>query len=69
MTQENLESLIALAIVLHTSLLILWFVLGAIGLRVLDIKFSEFRKQITDAIQQMRDAASEKDSQNGTDLT
>ena len=68
-TQENLESLIALAIVLHTSLLILWFVLGAIGLRVLNIKFSEFREQITDAIQQMRDAASEKDSQNGTDLT
>jgi len=68
-TQENLESLIALAIVLHTSLFILWISLGAIGLRVLDIKFSEFREQITDAIHQMRDAASEKESQNGTDLT
>jgi hypothetical protein len=66
-TQANLESLIALAIVLHTSLLIFWFSLGAIGLRVLDIKFSEFREQITDAIKQIRGAASEKDSQSGTE--
>ncbi len=68
-TQENLESLIALAIVLHTSLLILWFVLGAIGLRVLDLKFSEFRQQISDAIQQMRDATSDKESENEPELT
>ena len=68
-TEASPESLIALAIVLHTSLLILWFVLGAIGLRVLDLKFSEFRHQISDAIQQMRDATSEKDPQNGTDLS
>ena len=68
-TQANLESLIALAIVLHTSLFILWISLGAIGLRILDIKFSEFRKQISDAIQQMRDIAGEKESQNGTELS
>jgi hypothetical protein len=63
-TEENPESLIALAIVLHTSLLILWFALGGVGLRLLDLKFSEFRKQISDAIQQMRDAASEKNLQD-----
>jgi uncharacterized membrane protein YbhN (UPF0104 family) len=68
-TQANPESLIALAIVLHTSLFVLWFVLGAIGLRALDLKFSELRKQIGDGIQQMRDAASEKDTQKETELT
>jgi len=61
-TQANLESLIALAIVLHTSLLILWFALGTIGLRVLGIKYAEFRKQISDQIQQMRAAAGENES-------
>jgi len=61
-TQANLESLIALAIVLHTSLLILWFALGTIGLRVLGIKYAESRKQISDQIQQMRAAAGENES-------
>jgi hypothetical protein len=53
-TQVDPESLLALAVVLHAALLVVWFGLGAIGLRGLSLKFSDFRQQISDGIQQMR---------------
>jgi hypothetical protein len=53
-TQAEPGSLVALAVVLHAALLVIWFGLGALGLRVSGLKFSEFRQQITDGIQQMR---------------
>jgi uncharacterized protein (TIRG00374 family) len=53
-TRYDLEALLALSIVMHGVLLVFWFALGFWGLRVLELKFSEFRRQITDGIQQMR---------------
>ena len=53
-TRYDLEALLALSIVMHGVLLVFWFVLGFWGLRALDLKFAEFRRQITDGIQQMR---------------
>ena len=53
-TQADPDSLLALAVVLHAALLVVWFGLGALGLRVSGLKFSEFRQQITDGVQQLR---------------
>lgn len=53
-TQAEPGSLVAMAVVLHAALLVIWFGLGALGLRVSGLKFSEFRQQITVGIQQMR---------------
>jgi uncharacterized membrane protein YbhN (UPF0104 family) len=53
-TQADVDSLIALAVILHAALLVVWFGLGALGLRSLNLKFSEFRQQISAGIQQMR---------------
>jgi len=58
-TRYDPESLLALSIVMHGVLLVFWFGLGAWGLKGLDLKFSEFRRQINAGIQQMR---SEKDA-------
>ena len=60
-TRADADSLIALAIVLHAALLVIWFGLGALGLRALDLKFSEFRKQISAGIQQMRGQTNENE--------
>jgi hypothetical protein len=59
-TQANPDSLVALAVVLHAALLVIWFGTGALGLRVLDLKFSEFREQISAGIQQMRSETNER---------
>jgi hypothetical protein len=53
-TQADPDSLLALAVVLHAALLVVWFGLGALGLRASGLKFSEFRQQISAGIQQMR---------------
>jgi uncharacterized membrane protein YbhN (UPF0104 family) len=53
-TQADPDLLLALAVVLHAALLLVWFGLGALGFRVSGLKFSEFKQQITDGIQQMR---------------
>ena len=53
-TRADPGSLVALAVVLHVALLVIWFGLGILGLRVLDLKFSEFRRQISAGIQQIR---------------
>ena len=53
-TQAEPGSLVALAVVLHAALLVIWFGLGALGLRVSGLKFTEFRQQITDGIEQLR---------------
>jgi uncharacterized membrane protein YbhN (UPF0104 family) len=53
-TRYDLEALLALSIVLHGVLLIFWFALGFLGLRALDLKFAEFRRQITESVQEMR---------------
>lgn len=58
-TRYDLEALLALSIVMHGVLLVFWFGLGIWGLKSLNLKFSEFRQQISTGIQQMR---SEKDS-------
>jgi len=62
-TRAEVDALIALAIVLHAALLVIWFGMGALGLRVLDLKFSEFREQISTGIQQMRSETSENETQ------
>ena len=62
-TQANVDSLVALAVVLHAALLIIWFGMGALGLRVLDLKFSEFRGQISAGIEQMRSDTSKNETQ------
>lgn len=51
-----------MAVVLHAALLVVWFGMGALGLRVLDLKFSEFREQISAGIQQMRGETSESEA-------
>lgn len=61
-TRAEVDALIALAIVLHAALLVIWFGMGALGLRVLNLKFSEFREQISAGIEQMRSEHAEKDS-------
>ena len=61
-TRGDVNILVALSVVLHAALLAMWFILGAIGLRGLELKFSEFRRQITEGIQQMRDEASQRDT-------
>jgi uncharacterized membrane protein YbhN (UPF0104 family) len=58
-TRYDLEALLALSIVMHGVLLVFWFGLGIWGLKSLNLKFSEFRQQISTGIQQMR---SEKDT-------
>jgi hypothetical protein len=62
-TRADVDALIALAIVLHAALLVIWFALGGLGLRALNLKFSEFRQQISDGIQQMRSESAEIESQ------
>jgi uncharacterized protein (TIRG00374 family) len=57
-TQVDPDALLALAVVLHAALLVIWFGLGALGLRASGLKFSEFRQQITDGIQQIRSETS-----------
>ena len=61
-TQADPGSLVAMAVVLHAALLVVWFGMGALGLRVLDLKFSEFREQISAGIQQMRGETSESEA-------
>jgi uncharacterized protein (TIRG00374 family) len=61
-TQVDPDSLLALAVVLHAALLVVWFGLGALGLRASGLKFSEFRQQITDGIQQMRNQTNENEN-------
>jgi uncharacterized membrane protein YbhN (UPF0104 family) len=53
-TRYDPEPLLALSIVMHGVLLVFWFGMGIWGLRGLDLKFSEFRKQIKAGVQQMR---------------
>ena len=62
-TQADVDSLVALSVVLHAALLIVWFGMGALGLRVLDLEFSDFREQISAGIQQMRDESSKNKTQ------
>jgi uncharacterized membrane protein YbhN (UPF0104 family) len=63
MTQADVDSLVALAVVLHAALLVMWFGMGALGLRSLDLKFSDFREQISTGIQQMRDETTKSKTQ------
>ena len=62
-TQADVDSLVALSVVLHAALLIVWFGLGALGLRSLDLKFSDFRNQISAGIQQMRSETNKNEAQ------
>jgi hypothetical protein len=53
-TDVDVDALIAFSIVLHAILLVIWFGLGAWGLRRLDLKFSTLRQQLSESIAQMQ---------------
>ncbi|MGD9093087.1 MAG: lysylphosphatidylglycerol synthase transmembrane domain-containing protein [Anaerolineales bacterium] len=53
-TRADVEALIAYSIVLYAVMLIIWFGLGTLGLRGLNLKFSKLREQISHSIDQMR---------------
>ena len=53
-TRADVEALIAYSIVVYAAMLVIWFGLGTLGLRGLNLKFSKLREQISDSIEQMR---------------
>ena len=59
--RTDVDALIGFSIVLHAILLVIWFGLGALGLRRLDLSFSTLRQQISERVQAMQ---SERDSES-----
>ena len=61
--RDDPDILIGFSIVLHVILLVIWFGLGALGLRRLNLNFRSMRQQIADSIDSLQDET------DGTDQT
>jgi hypothetical protein len=60
-TGVDVEALAAFAIVLYAVSLVVWFGFGSLGLRGLKLNFSDFRKQISESIDQVRSSTEKGD--------